>query len=74
MEVTVPCSDYFGLAQPSRLAEVCRPRCRRDVDANPVTQGKIAIAFSGLIGVEDINGAQDLSNYLVGQGAEGRDL
>lgn len=72
MEVTVLGSGYIGLTQPARLAEECRQMCGKDVDANHVADGKIVIAFSGLIRVEDINGAPDLSNYIVGKGVEGR--
>ncbi|WP_080932095.1 hypothetical protein [Pseudomonas fluorescens] len=74
MEVTVVGSGYVGAAQPTRLAELCRRMCGKDVNASHVADGKNAIAFSGLILAEDINGTQELSYYAVGTDAKGRGL
>ncbi|KDD66679.1 hypothetical protein V466_22830 [Pseudomonas mandelii PD30] len=48
--------------------------CGKDVNASHVADGKNAIAFSGLILAEDINGTQELSYYAVGADAKGRGL
>ncbi|MGH8387710.1 MAG: hypothetical protein ACRESJ_19875 [Pseudomonas sp.] len=72
MEVTVPCGDYDGLAQPIRLAAVCRRMYRWNADDNRIPYEKTAIALSDLILVGDINGAQGQLSYLVGKNAQGR--